>query len=193
MAGVAGKSRSLTEQLCSCARSQEALATLATLASVELGARRRIRHPKTSTDCEALIVSRAHPPRVVVRSVGRFPMQHHSRLPCVANRCRPSTFTPQNLPKRQLSRLALQDNILKSLALPRGSNPCFRRERATSWAARRREQAERLGKYPRSRGAQAAACRRRRSRLDRRTLSRPAGLSVLRSKVRIRPRRRPRG
>ena len=82
-------------------------------------------------NCEALIVSRAHPPRVVVRSVGRFPMQHHSRvvarprLPCVVNHHRPPTFTPQKLPKAAGRQLHSQCNSLKSLALPRGLEPLF--------------------------------------------------------------------
>jgi hypothetical protein len=48
------------------------------------------------------------------------------RLPCVINRCSPPTFNPQNFPKTVTGSRSLTNNLLKSLALPRGLEPAVR-------------------------------------------------------------------
>jgi hypothetical protein len=47
----------------------------------------------------------------------------------VINRCRPSAFNPQNLPKERQARRIVSLNSLKPLALPRGDGGALKKAR----------------------------------------------------------------
>ena len=74
-------------------------------------------------------------------------------------RQRSATFTPQKLPKAAQINSPWELNHWNCWRSLGDSNPCFRRERATSWAARRREQSgEGIANSPDHGHAQAGRC-----------------------------------
>jgi hypothetical protein len=80
-------------------------------------------------DRDARLPSRA--PRAFAAAFANDKLGHAK---CGIVRHHPATLTPQKLPKIEFASGRFEHNILKSLALPRGLEPLFRRERANSRA-----------------------------------------------------------